>query len=167
MFSTAVAGVPVQTNVSAACSDHLPLACYLPFSSPACSTARVGAIQKAMRSMTAQSKQAQQVYKRVMDRYPTNGKLFKCYGRFLEEVRNDMGGAQRAYAEAHRLGAQGNLMGMDLDMSGKPEMLQRLDMGTDAVIVIDAQGLIMASSQGVTEVTGYYRNELEGSNVSM
>lgn len=120
-----------------------------------------------MSDMAQQTERAQQVYRRVMERYPNNGKLLKCYGRFLEEVKNDLSGAQRAYAEAHRAGSKGTLMGMDVDMTGKPEMLQRLDLVADAVIVIDARGIILVSTQGVADVTGYYRNELEGSNVSM
>lgn len=41
-------------------------------------------------------------FTRVLERYPKNGKLLKCYGRFLEDVRNDFKGASRTYVEAIR-----------------------------------------------------------------
>ena len=39
---------------------------------------------------------------RVLERYPKNGKLLKCYGRFLEDCRNDFKAASRTYVEATR-----------------------------------------------------------------
>lgn len=36
--------------------------------------------------------------RRVMERYPNNGKLLKVYGRFLEYVRNDPWSASKYYA---------------------------------------------------------------------
>ncbi len=40
---------------------------------------------------------------RILERYPSNAKLYKCYGRFLEEVCNDIRRASKYYFEAARL----------------------------------------------------------------
>lgn len=55
----------------------------------------------------------------------------RCYGRFLEGVRNDMAGASRYYNEANRMGGHGDmLMSMDFDFTGqgKPEFLTTMDL---------------------------------------
>ena len=56
-------------------------------------------LQRSFSLMDAAEKQATQVYRRVMERYPGNGKLLKIYGRFLEHVRNDPWSASKYYAE--------------------------------------------------------------------
>ena len=56
-------------------------------------------LQRAFASMDVAEKQATQVYRRAMERYPGNGKLLKIYGRFLEHVRNDPWSASKYYAE--------------------------------------------------------------------
>lgn len=38
----------------------------------------------------------------MVERYPRNGRLLYCYGRFLEDVANDPRAAQRAYNAAVR-----------------------------------------------------------------
>ena len=55
---------------------------------------------------------AQMVYKKVMEHYPGNGKVLKCYGKFLEEVKNDIGGATKFYKEGNRLGSTDAIMNM-------------------------------------------------------
>jgi len=108
---------------------------------------------------------------RVLERYPKNGKLLKCYGRFLEDIRNDFKGASKTYTEAMRLGGSGNgIMSMDFDFAsqaGKPDMLLGMDVNEDAIVIINAEGQIMLVSQGVTPLFGYAKAELEGQNVSM
>jgi Tfp pilus assembly protein PilF len=56
-------------------------------------------LQRSFALMDGAEKQATQVYRRVMERYPGNGKLLKIYGRFLEHVRNDPWSASKYYAE--------------------------------------------------------------------
>lgn len=87
---------------------------------------RLSAIHDALLDLEQHTERAKQVYRRVMERYPNNGKLLRCYGRFLEDVKNDMGGAARYYVEAGRAGGGGDgLMSMDFDWAGqgKPEFL--------------------------------------------
>eukprot|EP00983_Pelagomonas_calceolata_P092021 1157619-Pelagomonas_calceolata.AAC.29 len=50
------------------------------------------------------------VYSKVMDRYPNNGKVLKCFGKFLEEVKNDIAGATKYYSEGNRLGTTDAIM---------------------------------------------------------
>lgn len=45
-----------------------------------------------------------------MERYPSNGKLLKIYGRFLEFVRNDPWSASKFYNEAMKLGTTESLL---------------------------------------------------------
>ena len=54
------------------------------------------------------------MYRRVLERYPSNGKLLRCYGKFLEDVRNDPVAASRAYTEAARNGGADGLLSLDL-----------------------------------------------------
>ena len=55
---------------------------------------------------------AQYAYRKVMERYPNNGKVLKCYGKFLEEVKNDIGGATKFYMEGNRIGTTDPMMNM-------------------------------------------------------
>lgn len=90
---------------------------------------------------------------RVLERYPNNGKLLRCYGKFLEDARHDPVGAVRAYTEANRSGAGGTLLSLDLSSrlhgggNGKPDFLTSMSVEEDAVVVIDAEGTIMMVSQ--------------------
>lgn len=128
-------------------------------------------IDAALVALDASIERSHRVYKRVLERYPKNGKLLKCYGRFLEDVRNDFKHAARTYADATKQGGSGNgILSMDFDFAsqpGKPEMLLSLDLNEDAVIVINAEGQIMVSSQGMTTLFGYSKAELENQNVMM
>lgn len=51
---------------------------------------------------------------RVLERYPTNGKLLRCYGRFLEDVKHDHAAAARVYGDAARHGGGDAIMSLDL-----------------------------------------------------
>jgi len=134
------------------------------------SHAKMAKVRAMLEELDAQTERAQQVYRRVMERYPGNGRLIKCYGKFLEDCRNDMGGAARYYTEANRQGGNGDaLMSMDFDFTGqgKPEFLTTMDLHEDAVIVIDAVGTIMLCTDGVIDMFGYQRSDLENANVAM
>lgn len=129
-------------------------------------------IEDAMSECGAMVQRAYRVYRRVVERYPTNGRLLKCYGSFLEDVKNDFKGATRVYAEAVRQGGTGNAgaLAMDFDFAsqqGKPDMLLSMDVNEDAIAIINAEGSIMMVSNGVTPLFGYAKSELEGQNISM
>ncbi|GIM12312.1 hypothetical protein Vretimale_15676, partial [Volvox reticuliferus] len=132
---------------------------------------KVAEVDKAMDTLDQVTSQAHQVYKRVLERYPTNGKLLRCYGKFLEDVRHDPAAAARAYAEANRNGGAGALLSLDLTSlqmgSGeRPEVFASVTM-EDAIVVINAEGTIMMVSQAVQSLFGYASLDLEGANVSL
>ncbi|KAG2486668.1 hypothetical protein HYH03_014723 [Edaphochlamys debaryana] len=134
------------------------------------STLKVTAFDNSMESLESAIVRANQVYKRVLERYPNNGKLLRCYGKFLEGVKHDPVAAARVYGEANRQGGANALLALDLSgvqSAGKPEFLTSMSMEDDAVIVIDAEGTIMMVSQAVQKVFGYTKLELEGVNVSI
>lgn len=85
----------------------------------------------------------------MLERYPSNGKLLRCYGKFLEDVRHDHSAAARAYAEANRNGGANALLALDLAgaQGNKPDFLTSMSMEEDAVVVIDAEGKILMVSQ--------------------
>nr|ACF39778.1 PAS domain sensory protein FXL1 [Chlamydomonas reinhardtii] len=135
------------------------------------STVTVREVDKAFDALEAGTARAHQVYKRVLERYPTNGKLLRCYGKFLEDVKHDPVAATRAYNEASRNGGGDAIMNLDLSAvqgsADKPEFLTSMSMEDDAVIVINAEGTIMMVSQAVQKVFGYPKTELEGANVAL
>ncbi|KAG2486667.1 hypothetical protein HYH03_014722 [Edaphochlamys debaryana] len=133
-------------------------------------TLKVSAFDNSMESLESAIVRANQVYKRVLERYPNNGKLLRCYGKFLEGVKHDPVAAARVYGEANRQGGANALLALDLSgvqSAGKPEFLTSMSMEDDAVIVIDAEGTIMMVSQAVQKVFGYTKLELEGVNISL
>ncbi|GFR51631.1 hypothetical protein Agub_g13986 [Astrephomene gubernaculifera] len=133
------------------------------------SAVRMSAVEEALKAMDRATQAAQQVYLRVLERYPSNGKLLRCYGKFLEDVKNDPAAAGRAYVEAARNGGSDGLLSLDLQVTGpdKPEFLTTMDLHEDACIVINAEGTILMVNACVTDLLGYSRSELEGANVSM
>ncbi|KAG2482499.1 hypothetical protein HYH03_018574 [Edaphochlamys debaryana] len=133
-------------------------------------TLKVSAMDKAMDGLDGATLRANQVYKRVLERYPNNGKLLRCYGKFLEGVKHDPVAAARVYGEANRQGGANALLALDLSSvqsADKPEFLTSMSMEDDAVIVIDAEGTIMMVSQAVQRTFGYTKQELEGVNISL
>eukprot|EP00775_Hariotina_reticulata_P001355 gene1355-1696_t len=129
-----------------------------------------------LRDTVATSQTASDMYKRVMERYPANGRLLKVYGRFLEYVMNDPWGASRCYAEATKLGTEESLMTLTLQASidaAGVDTATRITaaMGTvdekgDAIIIINASGIILMLNAGGYRMLGYEKGELEGKNVS-
>ncbi|EFJ46271.1 hypothetical protein VOLCADRAFT_93382 [Volvox carteri f. nagariensis] len=132
---------------------------------------RVATIDALLDQLEAATGRAHQVYKKVLERYPTNGKLLRCYGKFLEDVRHDAPAAARVYAEAARCGGADAIMSLDLSAiqqaTEKPDFLTSLSLLDDAVVVINAEGTIMMVSQVVQSVFGYSKAELEGANVNL
>ncbi|KXZ42959.1 hypothetical protein GPECTOR_109g202 [Gonium pectorale] len=141
---------------------------------------KVAQVDSAMDALESASGRAHQVYKRVLERYPTNGKLLRCYGKFLEDVKHDQTAAARAYGEANRNGgsAGGGLLALDLtggltggeagaEHGGRPEFLTSMSLEDDAIIVADAEGTIMMVSQAVQRVFGWSKAELEGVNLAV
>ncbi|KAG2429691.1 hypothetical protein HYH02_013949 [Chlamydomonas schloesseri] len=126
-------------------------------------------VAAALDGVEAAAGTAHQVYKRVLERYPANGKLLRCYGKFLEDVRHDTAAAVQAYTEAARHGGGDGLLSLDLKIEGsdKPEFLTSMDLHEDACMVINHEGTILMVNSCVTPLLGYLKAELEGANVSM
>ena len=83
-----------------------------------------------------------------MELYPRNGKLLKVYGRYLEYVRNDPWTAGKYYSEALKLGTSESLLSLiggneNTSLSGG---LEQVDEKVDAVIIINAAGVIMMAN---------------------
>ncbi|GFR45040.1 hypothetical protein Agub_g6410 [Astrephomene gubernaculifera] len=134
-------------------------------------TLRITEMDEMLDELETATTRANQVYKRVLERYPTNGKLLRCYGKFLEDVKHDAAAASRVYAEATRNGGGDAIMSLDLSSVqqavDKPEFLTSMSLQNDAVIVIDAEGIILMVSQAVQSVFGYSKAELEGVDVAL
>ncbi|GIL48858.1 hypothetical protein Vafri_5291 [Volvox africanus] len=133
------------------------------------SQVKTGAIRSALEAMDQAADAAQQVYRRVLERYPNNGKLLRCYGKFLEDVQNNPAAAGRVYMEAARNGGADGLLSLDLKIQGadKPEFLTSMDLHEDACVVINAEGKILMVNACVSTLLGYSKADLEGANVSV
>eukprot|EP00775_Hariotina_reticulata_P013181 gene13181-13312_t len=114
---------------------------------------------------------AMTIYKRVLERYPSNGKLLKIWGRFQEWVLHDPARAARTYTEAAKRGLLGdsmfNLTEQDDDEAKAKRQAQKFDERTDGVIVIDAKGSMLLANQAACKLFGYSVGELEGKNVAI
>lgn len=132
---------------------------------------KMSKLDNAVRETDAAIDRAYRVYRKVVERYPKNGKLLRVYGSFLEDVKSDFKSAVRIYAQAVRQGGTSNaLMSMDFDFAsqpGKPDMLLSMDINEDAIVLINADGMIMMVSSGITPLFGYNKAELESQNVAM
>ncbi|GBF95600.1 hypothetical protein Rsub_08582 [Raphidocelis subcapitata] len=127
-------------------------------------------IRRAFGEMQAAEARAHGVYRRVLERYPSNGRLLRAYGRFLEWVRNDPGHAQRYYEEATKVGLQDSLL--DLIGGGTGEGASQLVAGgldekQDGICIINSGGTILAVNKTLYTNLGYSKGELEGKNVSV
>lgn len=78
---------------------------------------------------------APQVYRRVMSRYPSNGKLLLVYGRFLEDVKHDPWSASKYYTEAERKGTGDTMLNLTKtgkEGEGSNSLLESIDEKNDA-----------------------------------
>ncbi|WIA28374.1 hypothetical protein OEZ86_010920 [Tetradesmus obliquus] len=105
---------------------------------------------------------AEKTYKLVLDRYPTNAKLLKSYGKFLEHVKNDPWGAARYYAEAEKQEELAESNATELNI-GDGEIT--VD-DKSAIVTINAQGIIQLANKVACAMFGYNKGELEGKNVN-
>lgn len=105
---------------------------------------------------------------RVLERYPTNGRLLKVYGRFLEYNRNDPYTASKYYEEAMKQGTSESLLNMARSQAGNDEAFAgSVNEKVDGLVIINAQGLVMMINAAAVAMFGYEKGELEGKNVSV
>lgn len=55
-------------------------------------------IEKALDEVDHGVQNCYRAYKKVLDRSPKNGNLLKCYGIFLEDIKNDFRAASKVWA---------------------------------------------------------------------
>eukprot|EP00775_Hariotina_reticulata_P009651 gene9651-9811_t len=132
-------------------------------------------LQVSLRLMDEAKQRASSIYKRVLERYPINGKLLKVYGRFLEYVQNDPWNASKYYNEALKQGTTESLMSLttgSVNAKGVDaatrivSAMGPVDEKTDAIIIINAGGIIMMMNGNGCKLFGYEKGELDGKNVS-
>eukprot|EP00775_Hariotina_reticulata_P003511 gene3511-3781_t len=133
-------------------------------------------LHSSLELMDTCATKAAAMYKKVMEKYPANGRLLKVYGRFLEFVKNDPWGASKFYAEATKLGTEESLMSLTLQTSTDSTgvdaatrinaAMGAVDEKTDAIVIINASGVILMINGGGCKMLGYDKGELEGKNVS-
>eukprot|EP00882_Tetradesmus_deserticola_P006573 GHRQ01006917.1.p1 GENE.GHRQ01006917.1~~GHRQ01006917.1.p1 ORF type:complete len:1485 (+),score=562.58 GHRQ01006917.1:723-5177(+) len=105
---------------------------------------------------------AEKTYRLVLDRYPTNAKLLKSYGKFLENVKNDPWGAARYYAEAEKQEELAENTATELNIGDGGVTVD----DKSAIITINAQGIIQLANKPACAMFGYNKGELEGKNVN-
>ncbi len=92
---------------------------------------------------------------RCIERYPSNGRLLRAYGRLLEVVSHDPLAANHCYQEALKLGLHDSMMslaggnGMDsTDAAGRLSgMAGGIDEKVDGLVVTSADGTILMVNQ--------------------
>eukprot|EP00775_Hariotina_reticulata_P007054 gene7054-7268_t len=126
-------------------------------------------MQRCVDRMESTEQRATSVYKRVLERYPKNGRLLKTYARFLEQVRGDPSTASKFYQEAAKIGTSESLLGLIANEEGASSMSAAgsIDEAVDGLIIINAQGIILMVNAAVFNMFGYGKGELEGKNVSV
>ncbi|GBF92718.1 hypothetical protein Rsub_05087, partial [Raphidocelis subcapitata] len=135
-------------------------------------TIQFKSLQRSFSIMNTAEARATQVYRKVLERYPTNGRLLKIYGRFLEYCKNDPWTANRYYMEAMKQGTGESLMALvggnngREDHEGALQALGSVDERQDGLIIINAAGIIMACNRPALCMFGYEKGELEQKNVS-
>ncbi|WIA14496.1 hypothetical protein OEZ85_003018 [Tetradesmus obliquus] len=120
--------------------------------------------------MEQAEQRATATYRRVLERYPGNGKVLKVYGRFLEFVRNEPGTAAKYYEEALKQGTSESLLAMTAGQPGGEALaaaVGSIDEKTDGLVIINTQGIILMVNSPVQAMFGYDKGELEGKNVSV
>ncbi|WIA34672.1 hypothetical protein OEZ86_012986 [Tetradesmus obliquus] len=127
-------------------------------------------LQRKVELMEQAEQRATATYRRVLERYPGNGKVLKVYGRFLEFVRNEPGTAAKYYEEALKQGTSESLLAMTAGQPGGEALaaaVGSIDEKTDGLVIINTQGIILMVNGPVQAMFGYDKGELEGKNVSV
>ncbi|KAI8474715.1 MAG: hypothetical protein J3K34DRAFT_518018 [Monoraphidium minutum] len=133
-------------------------------------TIQFKSLQRSFAVMNQAEARATAVYRKVLERYPNNGRLLKVYGRFLEYCKNDPWTANRYYMEAMKQGTTESLMaliggGKD-SAEGITQTLGSVNEREDGLVIINASGLIMAVNKPTLSMFGYEKGDLEQKNVS-
>ncbi|GFR50532.1 hypothetical protein Agub_g12802 [Astrephomene gubernaculifera] len=138
---------------------------------------RFTALASALNEIERTVLKAEAAYKMVLSRYPTNAKLARTYGRFLENVVNNPWKAAKYYVLAERLTemqeadeAAGAEMAASSGGAGEVgvenRLLHRVDERVNAVFIINANGIIQMANKNACSLLGYGKGELDGKNIN-
>ncbi|GIL45019.1 hypothetical protein Vafri_2438, partial [Volvox africanus] len=137
---------------------------------------RFTALAAALNEIERTVLKAEAAYKMVLSRYPTNSKLARTYGRFLENVVNNPWKAAKYYVLAERLTEMqeaDEAAGAEMAASGGGEaavenrLLHRVDERVNAVFIINANGIIQMANKNACSLLGYGKGELDGKNINV
>ncbi|KAL4422853.1 hypothetical protein ABPG75_009050 [Micractinium tetrahymenae] len=133
-------------------------------------------LQRAFQKIEKGRSNAERCYRTVMERYPNNPRIMRAYSRFLQQVKNDPHGSARYSGSANRIEQRQNearaelMFGQMIDRSFKDEaatkMMGMIDETSDAVCVINLEGLVQHVNEAFLRMFGFRKGELEGNNVS-
>ncbi|EFJ49262.1 phosphate acetyltransferase [Volvox carteri f. nagariensis] len=128
---------------------------------------RFTALAAALNEIERTVLKAESAYKMVLSRYPTNAKLARTYGRFLENVVNNPWKAAKYYVLAERLTEMqeaDEAAGAEMAASGgggggeaavENRLLHRVDERVNAVFIINANGIIQMANKNACSLLGY------------
>ena len=124
------------------------------------------AISAAFAEIDSLEAKADKAYRATLEKHPQNVKLLRAYSRFCEEVLGDPRKAAKlaALADKHDAAATADGEGRedegDASGGGVNEKL-------DAIVVINASGVITIANRNLHRMFGYKKDELVGKNVSV
>mmetsp|Transcript_10121 Transcript_10121/g.26269 ORF Transcript_10121/g.26269 Transcript_10121/m.26269 type:complete len:2025 (-) Transcript_10121:314-6388(-) len=123
---------------------------------------------KNLTNISDSAKNTDKIFKVMLERYPNNEHLYRMYARFLEHVKSDPWTAQKFTETAEKLEEEqdqtgANLIGQD-DASS---LLENVNEKIHAVLVINAEGIMLVANKQLQKLFGYKKTEMEGKNVSM
>jgi len=153
----ASAAAAARTRVAASSSIRLPLR----------------RLSRQCALVDADARTAETVYRALIERYPSNTKVLRAAARFLMDVQLAQAEGERYVAEADKIetegaedederGEGGTLAGR----AGELSITTAVDDATDALVVINAKGIILSANSNTRRMFGRAESELVGRNVS-
>jgi len=123
----------------------------------------------AFAKIEASAKRTDKVFKVLLERYPNNENLYRMYARFLEHVRSDPWTANKYTLAADKLEEeQDKSGGLALSQEqGVASSIGNVSEKNQAILVIDAAGILLVANKQAQKLFGYKKTEMEGKNVSM
>ncbi|KAA0155272.1 hypothetical protein FNF28_06739 [Cafeteria roenbergensis] len=118
---------------------------------------------------------AEAIYRALIERYPSNTKVLRAAARFLMDVQLAQAEGERYVAEADKIeteGAEEEDTGADggrtlAGRAGELSITTAVDDATDALVVINAKGIILSANSNTRRMFGRAESELVGRNVSV
>eukprot|EP00201_Polytomella_parva_P007131 CAMPEP_0175084446 /NCGR_PEP_ID=MMETSP0052_2-20121109/28065_1 /TAXON_ID=51329 ORGANISM="Polytomella parva, Strain SAG 63-3" /NCGR_SAMPLE_ID=MMETSP0052_2 /ASSEMBLY_ACC=CAM_ASM_000194 /LENGTH=768 /DNA_ID=CAMNT_0016356253 /DNA_START=23 /DNA_END=2327 /DNA_ORIENTATION=- len=137
------------------------------------------AVSRALERIDGSVRQAELMYRSVLEQYSTNIKLLRLYAKFLETVRNNPRAADYYYAEADKLeeihGRENAedagimaLFGQESGGMADGAALIRSAMESSTIAVVaNAYGVIQMVNRYGNQLLGYKKGELEGKTLGV